>query len=389
MVANRLRALDGKEKYGCSRKQCTAFIQLAIDQLSQAQFTVVRDGILEEYVTNDTREAFKALDAYTDQLLYLPKEATQASEAAASPSNPPPNPAPTSSAVPTSGAVSISDWVTQKVAQGLPRDLGTGPTSLFTLLGTKRAASSEPPTQPKKLRLNVRQRETPQRETPQRETPHEEPLRLTLVQLEKLIGMSKVWQEQHRLLTIFLACSSPVRATPSASTPSLPSPTLIQDPLLPSPTIVQERQFLSDGTIPCTYPSEGLSSSPPPQDPSSQGQPAPNTSTWSDSTTTPPSPSQIETWRDPSSSISEPLRKTAGRFRVKVPRPGPPPLHHKTNRARELYHAFQKAKAWPSTVKAVRAGIRKQAREADVYPEFQALLLQPGLPSTPAQADRG
>jgi len=262
---------------------------------------------------------------------------------------------------PTPRSASTTAWIKQKI--------GTAPTSLFTLSGAKRAASPEPPTQLKKARLDAEERGKPD----------EEALGLTLVQLEKLIEMSKIWQEQHKLLSLFLSCSSPARATPSESTPSLPSPEL-----------QPERHFPSDSPIPCTYPSEGLSSSSLPQDPSSQGQLAPSTFTWSDTTIATPSPVHRATPLDLSSSISEPASEKPSTLCVYVKGTSlTPPPGQGTSRARELYHAFQKAKESPSTAKEVRAKIRKQARDADVYLEFQALLSQPRLPFPPMPANRG
>ena len=327
-------------------------------------------------MTEETRGVFAALESYTDRLIYPQKQTTQPSEAPPRVSTPlvagsgvAASQASIPNSAPTPRSPSTTAWIKQKIAQGFPRDIGTAPASLFTLSGAKRAASPEPPTPPKKARLDVGERGKPD----------EAALGLTLVQLEKLIEMSKIWQEQHKLLSLFLSCSSPARATPSASTPSLPSPKL-----------QPERHFPSDGTIPCTYPSEGLSSSPLPRDPASRRQPAPSTFTWSDTTIAPPSPVHRATPLDLSSSISEPASEKPSTLRVYVKGTSlTPPPGQGTSRARELYRAFQTAKESPSTVKEVRAEIRKQARDADVYLEFQALLSQPRLPFTPIPANRG
>jgi hypothetical protein len=194
-----------------------------------------------------------------------------------------------------------------------------------------------------------------------------------------MIEMSKTWQKQHEMLTIFLSSSSPTQLTPSSATPSMPSPTL-----------APEREFPSDATIPCTYPDDELTSSAhPASDPCAQQSP--------------------KTARaDPSSSLTEPTSKLprkkkdivrvyvsgAAFYRAKADDESdlgshpdhsinPPensarstPRTETPSTAMALVHAFQKAQGSPET----RRQIRQQARDTQVYPEFQALLSQPKTP---------
>ncbi|KUJ06206.1 uncharacterized protein LY89DRAFT_678976 [Mollisia scopiformis] len=245
-------------------------------------------------------------------------------------------------------------------------NLGTTHTTPASSLGSqtlprKRKADEELPFLDKTTRHSQAQ------ERRESSGPNTSSLQSTLQHLESMIEMSKTWQEQHRMLTIFLTSSSPPQPTPSCETPSWSSPSL-----------APKHIFSSDASIPCTYPEDELSSSPP--NPSSDSTKPINV----DLSSSMPKP-------EPQSKSTSPVKvyvRSAVFKRSYDPAPptdipssspvSPPPDRpfDPINRARELVQQFKQARADPATATEKRRAIRQQARTDGVYSNFQALLNQ-------------
>ena len=323
----------------CGRVTCTEYIELARKQLGQTQFAGVLQRVCQRFPPE--REEYAALQGYSS---------TDISQS-------------TTHATPASSLVS----------QNLPR---------------KRKAEEELPFLDKTTRHSQIQERQESRGS------DTSSLQSTLQHLESMIEMSKTWQEQHRMLTIFLASSSPPQPTPSSETPSWSSPNLAPKHIYPS-----------DATIPCTYPEEdGLSSSPP----------------------NPSSDPTKQVKEDLSSSIPEPPSKSTSPLKVYVrgvvfkrsydPTPPPEvesrsPTHESSNpsshptpladihssppippvklssypmdRVRALVQRFKQARNNPTTATEQRRAIRQQARAEGLLASFQALLKQGDPPSDP------
>lgn len=318
----------------CSRVSCTEYIELARKQLNPTQFADVLERVCQRFPPE--QEQYAALQGYSN----------------ASISQPTTHPTPASSLA----------------SQSLPK---------------KRKAEEELPF------LDKTTRHAHNQERRESSEPNSATLQSTLQHLESLLEMSKTWQEQHKMLTIFLTSSSPPQPTPSSETPSWSSPSL-----------APKRIFSSDATIPCTYPEDELSSSPPN-----------------------PSPGSTKSVKgDLSSSIPEPPSKSASPLKVYVgaavfKRPydsalltqakssSPPPASScptpQTNihsspptppsklssdpmdRARALVQQFKQARNNPITAAEQRRAIRRQARAEGLLVSFQALLRQADPPSDP------
>jgi hypothetical protein len=311
---------------GCSRVSCTEYIELARKQLDPTQFAEVLERVCQEFPPE--REEYAALQGYSN---------TDISQSIT-------HPTPASSLA----------------SQNLPR---------------KRKAEEELPFLDKTTRHSQIQERQDSR------GPDTSSLQSTLHHLESMIEISKTWQKQHQMLTIFLASSSPPQPTPSSEAPSWSSPSL-----------APERIFSSDATIPCTYPEDELSSSPP----------------------NPSSDSTKSVKVDLSS--SEPPSKSTGPVRVYVgaavfgrsydsalptqarsssPPPAssscptlpadihssPPILPVKLSsdpmdRVRDLIRQFKQARSNPITATERRRAIRQQARAEGLLASFQSLLKQ-------------
>ena len=253
----------------CNRATCTVYIQLAVAQLSRAQFTAVRDEVGRQQQNGPQASACAALHAFSDHLIYpSPGEGVApASMRGQEPlSSPPPaagQPAPGSASstatLSTSLAPSSSVLAPRSFSSGTlsasrssssatlpfprssssatlsasPPPLVAVPASLWSApAGTKRAASQDLPFHRKRA---CRGQDGGGPATV------DAGLRQTLSHLEQMIDISKTWPKQHEMLTIFLT-SSPA---PSLSSTAVPQPS-------PDPT----RQFPSDATVPCTYPDD-------------------------------------------------------------------------------------------------------------------------------------
>lgn len=299
----------------CSRATCTEYISLAKKHLDQTQFADVLQRVCQSFPPE--RAEFASLQGYSNPESSLPATLT----------------------TPTSNLAS----------QTLPK---------------KRKAEEDLPFLDKTTRHSQAQN--------RQESTESDPasLQATLQHLESMLEMSKTWQEQHRMITIFLASSSPPQPTPSSQTPSWSSPSL-----------VPKRMFSSEATIPCTYPDEELSSSPP---------------------TASSDPAQLAKG-DSSCGLPDPPSKSTSPVKVYVSAamfkraydpvpptdtqsssPIPPPPNGLLNRARELVQQFKQARADPATATERRRAIRQQAKTDGVYSNFQALLNQGHNPtSTP------
>lgn len=311
----------------CSRATCTEYISLAQKQLNRTQFTEVLEQVCRQFPPD--QEAYAALQGYVS------------SERSRTPTPPPPT--------------------SSQASQALPK---------------KRKADEELPCPNKATRhAQFQTRQAPL-------TPDRSSLQSTLQSLEFMIEMSKTWQKQYQMLTIFLSSSSP------------PQPTLASETLSwSSPHLGSQHRFSSDATIPCTYPDE---------DPLSGPSSAPLS----------PTPASV----DPSSSITEPSSKPlpqsknkkfvrvhvsgAACYRVKAEEESRQAQDYSNpqaeaipqqplpqSKARAFLHAFQNAQQDPQTMGDARRRIRQQARDAKVYPEFQALLSQPKLPFARGQPE--
>jgi hypothetical protein len=295
----------------CSRATCTEYISLARKQLDQTQFAEVLERVCQSFPPEQAE--FAALQGYSNLESSLP-------------------------------TTTLTTSTSSLASQTLPK---------------KRKAEEELPFLDKTARHSQTQK---RQESTESDTAS---LQSTLQHLESMIEMSKTWQEQHRMLTIFLTSSSPPQPTPSSQTPSWSSPSL-----------APKRMFSSDATIPCTYPDDELSSSPP--NPSSD----PAQLAKVDSSCLMP---------DPPSKSTSPVKVyvSAAVFKrsydpvlptdIQSSSPIPPPPNCSSNpisRARELVQQFKQARADPATATEKRRAIRQQAKTDGVYSNFQALLNQ-------------
>jgi hypothetical protein len=312
----------------CSRASCTEYINQAILQLDPKQFADVFKRVCQRFPPE--QDDYAALQGYANLDISLSMD-------------------------PSTPASSL-------VSQALPR---------------KRKAEEELPVRNKTTRYAQIQ------ERRESSDPASSTLQSTLQHLDSLLEMSKTWQEQHKMLTIFLTSSSSPQPMPSSETPSWSSLSL-----------ASERIFSSDATIPCTYPEDELSSSPP----------------------NPPSDSTKSVKTDLSSSRPEPPSKSTGPVRVYVgaavlkrscdstpPRQAksssPPPasssgptlptdIHssppvlpvqpssNPMDRVRALVQQFKQARSNPITATEQRRAIRQQARAEGLLACFQSLLKQ-------------
>ncbi|MCJ1360897.1 MAG: hypothetical protein MMC33_010906 [Icmadophila ericetorum] len=312
----------------CSRATCTEYINLAIRQLDQSQFTEVLKQVCQRFPPE--RDDYAALRGYTN--------------------------------IDTSLSMHPSTPASSLASQDLPQ---------------KRKAEEELPVRDKTTRhAQIQGR----RETSGTDT---STLQSAVQHLESLLEISKTWEKQHQMLTIFLASSNPPQQTPSSETPSWPSPNL-----------APERVFSSDATIPCTDPEDELSSSPP--NPSSESTKSVKVDL-SSSMSAPPSkstgpvrvyvgaavfkrsydstrPTQAKSSSPPAASSSCPTPPTD--IHSSPPIPPVKLSSDPMDRVRDLVHQFQQAKSNPITATAKRRAIRQQARAEGLLASFQSLLKQ-------------
>lgn len=314
--SNSRRATIGR----CSRASCTEYIDLAIQQLQPTQFTELLDGVCQRFPPE--RDEYAALQGYANL----------------------------DPGVSTSPSTPVSSLLSQTLSRKRKAEeelLGPEKTTRHAQIQERRESSG----------------------------PDSSTLQSTLQHLESLLEMSKTWQEQHKMLTIFLTSSSPPQPTPSSQTPSWSSPSL-----------APERVFSSDATVPCTYPEDELSSSP----------------------LSPSSDATKSVKGEPSSSIPERPSKCAGPVRAYVgaavlershdstpathlQSSSPPPAtdidaspvippvklsSDPMDRVRALVQRFQQAGSHPATATQQRRTIRQQARAEGLHTSFQSLLKQ-------------
>lgn len=310
----------------CPRATCTVYILLAIAQLSQAQFTTVRDGIVREYATRSHDGAFVSLQAYADDLIYPPKGADMPA-----------------STYPHSTSLNLSRM--------------------------KRKASEELPVRDKNARFSPDQ-------TSEGSTAAS--LQLTLSQLEEMIKISDVWRKQHKMLSVFLTASSPAQPPRWSTAPSFPSPNRDLGSSLPS-----------DTTIPCTFPDDDATSSFPDSDPGDSKRPMASSSIIPSPKTDPSniSSSISEPISQLSSKDQHGVRvRTLGTVYdrgkgLSALQARSTPHNQKSSKARALSQSFQEAGLDPETATETRRQIRQQARDAGMHAEFQAFLSQPKIAS--------
>jgi hypothetical protein len=312
----------------CSRISCTEYISQARQQLKDDEFRGILEQVCQRFQPH--QDQYRALQAYASQ-----DTESQANLYATS----------------------------------------CKPVSSPQTLPQKRKAEDEPPVP------NKAARHTQVLKGKESSASDSLSLQSTLQHLASLLEMSKTWQKQHEMLTIFLASSSPPQPTPSSQTPSWPSPTL-----------APKHSFSSDATIPCTYPEDELSSSSlnPPPEPTEPVQEDPSSSIYE-----PPSAS---------TSRASPLKVYVGAAvlnpaaQTKVDSASPsytipptefqssPPAQNRSfdpiQRVKVLVQRFKQARMDPATATEKRRGIRQQAKAEGVLPAFQALLKQedPTLP---------
>jgi hypothetical protein len=190
-----------------------------------------------------------------------------------------------------------------------------------------------------------------------------------------MIKMSKTWQRQHEMLTLFLASSSPALPPGSSTAPSLPSLHL-------APRSRSRSRSRSVTTIPDTYNDEEEEEDDDDDDDGDTakpkragGGPAQANISSSSSITEPP----------PQKKTTGMRRHKAGTTYYQVPDESSPGTRTQSpaqaaQTAATLCQAFQAAGQNPATAKETRRQIRQQAREAQVYAQFQALLSQPKPP---------
>jgi hypothetical protein len=197
--------------------------------------------------------------------------------------------------------------------------------------------------------------------------------------LKALVEMSKTWQKQYEILTIFLAPSSPARPPPSTGTP----------PPRPSPQLFPRPDFPSDISIPCTYPDEDLVSSLAADRAPSAASTPPGASSTSSKTlleTPQRAPQLLAPGAEPSSAQPPPSRKgvvqthVAGepsKARAKKPQREDVP-DDPTRTAHALVRKFKAAANDPETAKEVRRQVRQEAKDLNIATLFQCYLHQGG-----------
>jgi hypothetical protein len=286
----------------CGRVSCTEYIDLAIRQLDPGEFADILDRVTQDFPPE--QEEYTALQGYINAGTTL----------------------------------------------STPLDNHTSPPK-------KRKAEEELPFPSKTTRHSQAQR---------RRESSDVSLRSTLQHLEAMIEISKTWQKQYQMLTIFSTSSSPRQPTPSSGTPSWSSPKQGLDSSSPSThpehtpptTSIPDIRIRSDATIPCTYPEDELSS------PNALGSPE-------------PSPAKVYVRGVVPRELPSPAN-----IKSSSPTPLPNRSLDPINRARALVQQFRQARADPATATQRRRAIRQQARVENVYSDFQAFLSKQD-PSTP------
>ena len=322
-------------KSQCGRASCTEYIDLARQQLDHAQFDNVLQRVCQKFPPE--QEDYATLQGYFNS---SPGQSD-------TPSIPEPRPVFPAIFKPQGALATTPD---------LPRP----PSS------KKRKAEEELPFRDKTAgHSQARQRRE------QSDTSH---LRDTLQHLKELVKISKTWEDDYRKLSLFLASSSPPQRTPSCTAPSWSSPSL------DLPSVFSSDGLPSDATIPNTYPEDSLSSSPPPEPPSSPAKYDLSSSIPEQ----PPRPSSPLTVYVTGASVPPMF----GTILPTPAKPSPSPsssaqpssartLPDPVGRAKELAQQFLDARLDATTLSMNRRAIRNLARAEGVYVNFQRFLNQP------------
>jgi hypothetical protein len=271
----------------------------------------------------------------------------------------------------------------QVVERGPPEDEDFEQLQYYMEAEQRRPASSDNPprerTSSNPFKKRKASQELPVPERAQPNTDRTASLQWSLEHLKAMIEMSKTWQQQYELLTIFLAPSSPARPPPSTGTPAP----------RPSPQLFPKPDFPSDISIPCTYPDEDLVSSlAADRAPSATSTPTVALSTSSEMILKTPlrAPQPLSPGVEPSSAQPPRLRKGVVRIHVAG---GPSKARARkpqredmpddpAGTAHALIRKFKAAANDPETAKEVRRQVRQEAKDLNIATLFQFYLHQGG-----------
>ena len=310
----------------CPRASCTEYIDLARGQLQPRQFQDVLERVCQRL--QPEQEEYQVLNAYTN-----PTGTPVAHRGVSSSSHDP------------STAAEPSDSHDPSSAEPSPhRD-----SSLPSAPRKRKAEEELPPLHKAARHAQVQRRQ----QATGIDATLAESFHTAHRCLQYMVEISKTWQEQYEMMSIFLATSSP-RPTPSSTMPPRSSPTQL-------PRHVPS----SYSTVPCTYPDEEVSSLS--LDPSLEGTRRVTEPSSSTSASSNPGPLRADVRAAVPSSSAESTKSPQSQLDSDH-------LFDPLKRAKGLVDLFHRIKNEPGDPTQRRKAIRRQAREEGIQGEFQKLL---------------